>query len=133
MSKANRPVISKKDLPAPTRKHRYYTPDEVKLHNSANDCYVSIFHEVYDLTRFIQENYSPLMEPIIKAAGTDISHWFDPKLVILKHIYYQVQVFYLIILQMVYILIYLHHFQIQNGFIISIFLGGKIRIIKLEN
>ena len=29
--------ISKKDLPAPTRKHRYYTPDEVKLHNSAND------------------------------------------------------------------------------------------------
>ena len=71
--------ISKKDLPAPTRKHRYYTPDEVKLHNSANDCYVSIFYEVYDLTKFIQENYSSLMDPLIKAAGTDISHWFDPK------------------------------------------------------
>ena len=73
------PVISKKDLPAPSRKHRYYTPDEVKVHNSANDCYVSIFGNVYNLTNYIQENYSPLMEPIIKAAGTDISHWFDPE------------------------------------------------------
>ena len=79
MSKNNIPVISKKDLPAPSRKHRYYTPDEVKLHNTANDCYVSIFHEVFDLTKYIQENYSSLMEPLIKAAGTDISHWFDPK------------------------------------------------------
>ena len=79
MSKPENPVISKKDLPAPSRRHRYYTPEEVKLHNTANDCYVSIFHEVFDLTNFIQENYSPLMEPLIKAAGTDISHWFDPK------------------------------------------------------
>ena len=79
MSKNTIPVISKKDLPAPSRRHRYYTPDEVKVHNSANDCYVSIFYDVYDLTKFIQENYSDLMEPLIKAAGTDISHWFDPK------------------------------------------------------
>lgn len=71
--------VSKKDLPAPKRRHRYYTPEEVKEHNKANDCYVSIFHEVYDLTNYIQENYSKLMEPIIKAAGTDISHWFDPE------------------------------------------------------
>ena len=71
--------ISKKDLPAPIKKHRYYTPDEIKEHNTANDCYVSIFYEVYDLTKYIQENYSSLMEPLIKAAGTDISHWFDPK------------------------------------------------------
>ena len=35
--------ISKKDLPAPIKKHRYYTPDEIKEHNTANDCYVSIF------------------------------------------------------------------------------------------
>ena len=71
--------INKKDLPAPVRKHRYYLPSEVKEHNTANDCYVSIFYEVFNLTKFIQENYSPLMDPIIKAAGTDISHWFDPK------------------------------------------------------
>ena len=70
-------TVDKKHLPAPTRPHRYYTPDEVKEHNTANDCYVSIFYEVFDLTKFIQENYSPLMEPLIKCAGTDISHWFD--------------------------------------------------------
>ena len=58
MSKSkNNPIISKKDLPAPVRKHRYYTPDEVKVHNTANDCYVSIFYEIFDLTKYIQENY----------------------------------------------------------------------------
>ena len=71
--------IDKRNLPAPSRKHRYYTPDEVKEHNTANDCYVSIFNEVFDLTTFIQENYSSLMDPLIKSAGTDISHWFDEK------------------------------------------------------
>lgn len=71
--------IPKQNLPAPYRQHRYYTPDEIKEHNTANDCFVSIFHEVYDLTNFIQENYSKLMEPLIKNAGTDISHWFDPE------------------------------------------------------
>ena len=75
MSKVN----DKKNLPAPSRQHRYYTPDEVKEHNTANDCYVSIFNEVFDLTNFIQENYSSLMDPLIKSAGSDISHWFDEK------------------------------------------------------
>ena len=79
MTTVQRREIDKKDLPAPVKKHRYYTPDEVKVHNTANDCYVSIFGIVYNLTNYIQENYSPLMEPIIKAAGTDISHWFDPE------------------------------------------------------
>lgn len=69
--------IHPKDTPAPVVKHRYYTPDEIKEHNTANDCYVTIFHDVLDLTSFIQENYGPLVEPLIKAAGTDISHWFD--------------------------------------------------------
>ena len=50
--------IPKTNLPAPSRQHRYFTPDEVKEHNTANDCYVSIFNEVFDLTNFIQENYS---------------------------------------------------------------------------
>ena len=71
--------IKKQNLPPPRKDHRYYTPDEVKAHNTANDCYVSIFYEVFDLTNFIQENYSSLMDPLIKAAGTDISHWFDPE------------------------------------------------------
>lgn len=70
-------VLDKRNLPAPFKKRRYYTPNEVKIHNSANDCWVSIFHEVYDLTELIQLNYGVFTDPIIQAAGTDITHWFD--------------------------------------------------------
>ena len=67
-----------KNLPRPYKLRRYYTPAEVALHNCADDVWVSFFNRVYDLTNVIQENYSELCEPIIKAAGTDITHWFDP-------------------------------------------------------
>ncbi len=66
-----------KSYPAPYNKRRYYTPEEVKAHNTANDCWVSFFNEVYDLTDLVQKNYSKLVEPIIKSAGEDITHWFD--------------------------------------------------------
>lgn len=67
-----------KNIPAPYQQRRYYTPDEVRVHNTPNDIWVSFFYEVYDLTELIQQNYSPLVDPIIKSAGTDITHWFDP-------------------------------------------------------
>lgn len=35
---------------------RYYNIDEVNLHNTANDCWVILFGEVYDLTSIIQKN-----------------------------------------------------------------------------
>lgn len=66
-----------KNLPPPIKRRRYYTPQEVRVHNSANDCWVSMFHEVYDLTNLIQSNYGHLVDPIIKEAGNDISHWFN--------------------------------------------------------
>lgn len=31
-----------------------------------------------DLTDLIQANRGPLAEPLIAAAGTDVSHWFSP-------------------------------------------------------
>jgi len=71
-------AIDKRNLPAPAKKRRYYTMTEVKVHNTANDCWISIFHEVYDLTKLIQEHYGYLVDPLIKAAGTDITSWFDP-------------------------------------------------------
>eukprot|EP00826_Nyctotherus_ovalis_P036689 TRINITY_DN3276_c0_g2_i7.p1 TRINITY_DN3276_c0_g2~~TRINITY_DN3276_c0_g2_i7.p1 ORF type:complete len:216 (-),score=56.04 TRINITY_DN3276_c0_g2_i7:136-783(-) len=58
---------------------RYYTPKEVAKHNTASDCWVSFFYEVYDLTYVIQKHYGPEVDPIVKAAGTDITHWFDEK------------------------------------------------------
>ena len=68
-----------KHLPAPYKMRRYYLPTDVSVHNTANDCWVSLFEEVCDLTKLIQENYAAEAEPLIKAAGTDITHWFDPK------------------------------------------------------
>jgi len=70
--------IDNRNLPAQYKKRRYYTNTEVKVHNTANDCWISIFYEVFELTELIQQNYGPLVDPLIKAAGTDISSWFDP-------------------------------------------------------
>ena len=55
---------------------KYYTPDEVAQHNIAEDCWVSIYDSVYDLTELIAENQNILSAPLIRAAGTSISHWF---------------------------------------------------------
>jgi len=57
---------------------RYYTPAEVAMHNTADDCWVSLFHKVIDLSPLIKENLGHLVQPLIDAAGTDITHWFDP-------------------------------------------------------
>lgn len=70
--------LRNKNIPPPIKKKRYYTPDEVRVHNSPNDCWITIFNEVFDLTLLIQNNYSYLIDPIVKEAGNDISHWFDP-------------------------------------------------------
>jgi cytochrome b involved in lipid metabolism len=66
-----------KHLPKQFKLRRYYTPKEVSAHNTADDCWVSFFDEVYDLSKLIQDNFSAECEPIIKAAGQDITHWFD--------------------------------------------------------
>mmetsp|Transcript_39741 Transcript_39741/g.118271 ORF Transcript_39741/g.118271 Transcript_39741/m.118271 type:complete len:226 (+) Transcript_39741:152-829(+) len=62
---------------APIR--RYYTPYEVAKHNLPDDCWVSFLGGVYDITKLLKDNPGKLIEPLIKAAGKDISHWFNPK------------------------------------------------------
>ncbi len=71
-------TLNTKNLPAPIKRRRYYTPYEVKNHCTSNDCWISIFNEVFDLTELVQLKYSNLVDPIVKEAGKDISHWFDP-------------------------------------------------------
>jgi len=39
---------------------------------------VSFFQKVYNLTPLLVSHAGHLVQPIIDAAGTDISHWFDP-------------------------------------------------------
>lgn len=68
-----------KDLPKRYKVRRYYLPQEVSDHNTADDCWVSLFNQVFDLTKLLMENSaSELCDPIVLAAGTDITHWFDP-------------------------------------------------------
>lgn len=59
------------------KQREFYTPAEVALHNCAEDCWVSIFGKVYDLSDFLSTRRGPLAQPIIRFAGEDISHWFD--------------------------------------------------------
>lgn len=55
-----------------------YTASEVATHSTPSDCWVSLLGRVLDLTSLLADNPGPLAQPIIRAAGTDISHWFDP-------------------------------------------------------
>ncbi|KAJ3039814.1 Cytochrome b5 domain-containing protein 1 [Rhizophlyctis rosea] len=60
---------------APTR---YFTPAEVELHNSPHDLWISWLGDVYDLTKLAEEMQGdPLMGPILRNAGKDVSHWFE--------------------------------------------------------
>lgn len=38
------------------RRSKYYTPNEVSIHNTAKDIWVSFLGKVYDLTPFIEAN-----------------------------------------------------------------------------
>ena len=35
---------------------KYFTADEISMHNCAADCWVSIFDNVYDLTALLEAN-----------------------------------------------------------------------------
>jgi hypothetical protein len=77
------------------KRPKYFTPNEVSIHNNSKDIWVSYLGKVYNLTPLIEEyagklsqqsgsqNADPLgdrlLKPIIDVAGQDISNWFDPK------------------------------------------------------
>eukprot|EP01006_Ploeotia_vitrea_P049528 TRINITY_DN67355_c2_g1_i12.p1 TRINITY_DN67355_c2_g1~~TRINITY_DN67355_c2_g1_i12.p1 ORF type:complete len:219 (+),score=19.47 TRINITY_DN67355_c2_g1_i12:77-733(+) len=56
---------------------RYFTPNEVGIHNTEDDCWVSALGKVLNLSPLIEKYRGHLTNPIVRAAGTDISHWFD--------------------------------------------------------
>jgi hypothetical protein len=64
---------------SPSKRLPYYSNSEVAEHNVMTDCWVSYFGKVFDLTSLVQENKGLLVQPILKFAGQDISHWFDAK------------------------------------------------------
>jgi hypothetical protein len=56
---------------------KYFTVDEIASHKNPEDCWVSIFDDVYDLSELIRDNRGTLANPLIEVAGTSISHWFN--------------------------------------------------------
>jgi cytochrome b involved in lipid metabolism len=57
---------------------KYFTSDEIELHNSPEDCWVSFNGLVFDLTSLVEKHRgSSLARPILQNAGRDISHWFE--------------------------------------------------------
>ena len=59
---------------------RFFTRNEVREHCSEEDCYVSANGVVLNLTELIKKYrgvQAYLVLPLIRVAGTDISHWFD--------------------------------------------------------
>ncbi|XP_061594781.1 cytochrome b5 domain-containing protein 1 [Cololabis saira] len=58
---------------------RYFTPAEVAAHVYLGDLWVSFLGKVVDLSALTgRPEGDALLLPILDAAGTDISHWFDP-------------------------------------------------------
>ena len=59
----------------------YYTAKEVSSHNKPSDLWVSFLGNVYDLSPVVSKQEKELEKglvfPLLKCAGTDISHWFD--------------------------------------------------------
>ncbi|XP_051163979.1 cytochrome b5 domain-containing protein 1 [Leptopilina boulardi] len=64
----------------------FFLPNEVVIHNMLNDCWVSYFNGVYNLTELCQLwKGTKEIKPILANAGKDISHWFDREKNDIKH------------------------------------------------
>mmetsp|Transcript_20188 Transcript_20188/g.44889 ORF Transcript_20188/g.44889 Transcript_20188/m.44889 type:complete len:219 (-) Transcript_20188:1640-2296(-) len=58
---------------------KYFTQEELAVHNNPEDCWLSIFDKVYNLSDLIMEHRGPLSKPLVEAGGSSISHWFNEK------------------------------------------------------
>ena len=52
---------------------KYYTTEEIALHCTIDDCWVSVFENVYDITQLLVDHRGPLTDPFVKEAGSSIS------------------------------------------------------------
>ena len=73
-------IKNAKHLPKPFKIRRFYTQEELAAHCTSDNCWVSFFDGVYDLTKILADNQTrnaELCKPIAAVAGEDITHWFD--------------------------------------------------------
>ncbi|CAM6101593.1 unnamed protein product [Calypogeia fissa] len=64
---------------SPVRESGWYTAADVSSHCLQSDCWISLLGIVYDITDLFLGSVGYLAEPLIRSAGRDISHWFDPR------------------------------------------------------
>lgn len=56
----------------------YFLPEEVSMHNSDRDCWLTIHGVVKNVTGLIEEfRNTDLVSPILREAGQDVSYWFE--------------------------------------------------------
>lgn len=64
----------------------YFLPEEIVVHNTPEDCWVSFLGVVRDLTPLVKKyKDSPKIKPILANAGKDISHWFNKRTGDVRH------------------------------------------------
>jgi len=54
---------------------KFYTKEEVSLHSIPEDCWISIFDHVLDVTSLIQSGNDT--KSILNYSGQSVSHWFN--------------------------------------------------------
>lgn len=58
----------------------HFGPFEVVVHNTPDDCWVSLLGKVLNITPLIKKyENDQCIKPLLAMAGKDISHWFDEK------------------------------------------------------
>ncbi|KAG5899274.1 hypothetical protein JTB14_012276 [Gonioctena quinquepunctata] len=63
-----------------TEKLSYFAPFEVVIHNTPDDCWVSLLGKVLNITPLIEEHRGEkCIKPLLAMAGKDITCWFDEK------------------------------------------------------
>lgn len=61
-----------------TWRNTYFLPEEVSIHNTNQDCWLTIYGVVKNVTRLIKQfQDTNLIKPIIREAGQDVSYWFE--------------------------------------------------------
>ena len=57
---------------------RWFMRKDVAHHCHYGDLWLSLLGRVLDLTNLVSRHTGSAVQPLIDAAGTDVSHWFDP-------------------------------------------------------
>lgn len=60
-------------------RNTYFLPEEVWSHKTSNDCWMTIYGLVKNVSGIIEEfgHDSDLVNPILREAGKDVSYWFE--------------------------------------------------------